>query len=123
MRRGDKRKETCDAITWLCEESNTRGRRLNTPDLVSLQLGLSVAANHTTTEAILHALYHLCEYPDIVPQLREEITKVVGQEGWSKTSFFQLRLMDSFLLESQRHSRGPRKYLEIYGLMFTNIVE
>lgn len=97
-------------MSWLSEESKSRGRQLDTPDLVALQLGLAVAANHTTTGAVFQALRHLCEHPDVIPALREELIKTIGESGWTKTSFYQLRLMDSFLLESQRHSRGPGKW-------------
>ncbi|KAM3417117.1 hypothetical protein BST61_g8693 [Cercospora zeina] len=96
----------CDSITWLSDESQARGRRLEIADFVCLQLGSSVSANHSTSEALLQALLHICEYPEASGALRKEIVSVVGSRGWSKTSFNQLRLMDSFLSESQRHARG-----------------
>lgn len=41
-------------------------------------------------------------HPEVVQPLREEIIAVVGAEGWQKTALYKLRLMDSFLKESQR---------------------
>ena len=50
-----------------------------------------------------HALYHLVSNPHVVEPLRNEVETVIAKEGWSKAAMVQLRLMDSFLKESQRH--------------------
>ncbi|KAH7013843.1 cytochrome P450 [Ilyonectria destructans] len=99
---GTKPPKTADTIGWMYEIS--RGRDVN---YVHGQLFLSFAAIHTTTETITACLYDICAYPEIVQPLRDEIVQVLGEHGWAKTSLYKLKLMDSFMKESQRrHSMG-----------------
>lgn len=103
---GQKAPKSADAIGWMHEIS--RGRQVN---YVHGQLFLSFAAIHTTTETITGCLFDICYYPQIVQPLREEIIQVLGQEGWSRTALHKLKLMDSFMKESQRrHPMGTSKY-------------
>ncbi|RXG46730.1 hypothetical protein VDGE_01660 [Verticillium dahliae] len=44
---------------------------------------------------------NLCERPEFVQKLRDEVIEVLGDEGWAKTSFYKLKLMDSVFKESQ----------------------
>ncbi|KAI8948489.1 cytochrome P450 [Xylaria longipes] len=94
---GEKPPKVADTIGWMYDVA--KGQDL---DFVSGQLGLTMAAIHTTTESVCRALLDLCKYPEILQQLRDEIIEVVGREGWAKTTLYQLRLMDSFLKESYR---------------------
>ncbi|KAH9831044.1 Cytochrome-P450 [Teratosphaeria destructans] len=103
---GKKVPKKADTIGWFVEMAQEHGTELSTNDLVSLQLFLTIVANHTTSEAINLALKHLCEHSEYVQPLRDEIIEIIGERGWSKASLSQLSLMDSFLKESQRHSRG-----------------
>lgn len=109
LAQGKKPPKKCDSIAWFVEMAQEQGQQLSVIDLVSCQLSLTLAAIHTTTEATCQALQHLCEHPEFVQPLRDEIIRVVGEHGWAKTSLYQLRLMDSFLKESQRHCRGMGK--------------
>ncbi|KAH8198925.1 hypothetical protein TruAng_006886 [Truncatella angustata] len=97
LARGEKPKKTADAIGWLHEVS--RGRVV---DYVSAQLSLTLAAIHTTTETTAQAVFDLCQYPEVVEELRREVIAVIGEHGWAKTSLYKLKLMDSFLKEGQR---------------------
>ncbi|KAF2209112.1 hypothetical protein CERZMDRAFT_114226 [Cercospora zeae-maydis SCOH1-5] len=110
---GKKVPKKADTISWFVEMAREHGYELSTNDLVSLQLFLTIVANHTTTEAINLALKHLCEHPEIVQPLREEIVRVLGEQTWSKASISKLCIMDSFLKESQRHSRGLATLMRI----------
>lgn len=94
---GRKPPKTADTIGWMYELA--RGREV---DYVGAQLSLTLAAIHTTTDAITQAVLDLCANPSVVEPLRKEIIDVIGSEGWSKTALYKLRLMDSFLKESQR---------------------
>ena len=94
---GQKPPKTADMIGWMHEVA--RGDEV---DYVALQLGLSVAAIHTTTETTTQALVDICRNPEIVGPLREEIISVISESGWTKAMLQKLRLMDSFLKESQR---------------------
>ncbi|EEU38661.1 uncharacterized protein NECHADRAFT_95128 [Fusarium vanettenii 77-13-4] len=94
---GEKPPRTSDTIGWMFEIS--RGRDVN---YVYGQLFLSFAAIHTTTETITGCVLDISSYPEIVQPLREEIISVIGEHGWAKTSLYKLKLMDSFMKESQR---------------------
>lgn len=102
---GGKPPKVADAIGWMTELS--KGKEV---DYVGAQLALSIAAIHTTTEGFTQALMDLCEHPELIQELREETIMVLGPTaGWAKTSLYQLRLMDSFLKESQRLHRTVGK--------------
>jgi hypothetical protein len=94
---GGKPPITSDTIGWMVEMA--RGKHV---DYVAAQLSLTVAAIHATTEALTCALADLVTHPDTIPQLRKEMIQVVGEEGWSKQTLYKLKLLDSFLKESQR---------------------
>ena len=96
---GQKPPKTADSIGWMYEVA--RGREV---DYVAGQLSLTMAAIHTTTEATTQALIDVCRNPEIVGPLREEIITVISENGWTKPTLQKLRLMDSFLKESQRYS-------------------
>jgi hypothetical protein len=100
---GGKPPKVSDAIGWMVEMA---GRKQ--VDYVAAQLSLTVAAIHATTEALTIALLDLVTYPEIIPQLRQEVVQVLGDGGWSKQALYKLKLMDSFLKESQRlHPVSP----------------
>ena len=92
---GGKPPKTSDTIGWMVEMA--RGKQI---DYVDSQLSLTVAAIHVITEALTSALVDLT-YPGIIPQLREEIIQLMSEHGWSKQALYQMKLMDSFLKESQ----------------------
>ena len=94
---GEKPPKVADTIGWMYDVA--KGRDL---DFVCGQLSLTMAAIHTTTESACRALIDICDHPELAQQLREEIIDVVGREGWAKTTLYKLKLMDSFLKESQR---------------------
>lgn len=98
---GNKLPKTSDMLGWMYEILRASGEK---KDLVMSQLALSMAAIHTTSDSLCQAILHVCEYPSIVTELRKEIVEVVGTHGWTRSAVHQLKLMDSFLKESQRHS-------------------
>ncbi|KAF2157929.1 cytochrome P450 [Myriangium duriaei CBS 260.36] len=96
---GVKAPKVADTIGWMHEVA--RGRSMN---YVHCQLSISLAAIHTTSETLTRAILDMCAHPEIVQPLREEVIQVLGKDGWAKTSLYKLKLMDSFLKESQRTS-------------------
>lgn len=94
---GRKTPKVSDAIGWMVEMAG--GKKV---DYVAAQLSLTVAAIHATTEALTVAMLDLVTYPEIIPQLRQEVIQVLGEGGWSKQALYKMKLMDSFLKESQR---------------------
>ncbi|OCK73538.1 cytochrome P450 [Lepidopterella palustris CBS 459.81] len=91
--------KVADAIGWMHEISVARGYDV---DYVASQLMLSLAATHTTASALALALFDACDRPGVIQALRKEIIEVVGQYGWSRDKAVILKLMDSFLKETQR---------------------
>jgi cytochrome P450 len=53
-------------------------------------------------QAFTHALYFLAGHPEYTEPLREEIERVIEEEGWTKTSMAKMRKLDSFFRETQR---------------------
>ncbi|EKG11520.1 Cytochrome P450 [Macrophomina phaseolina MS6] len=88
-----------DTITWFDEMA--KGRPF---DPTSMQLSLSAAAMHTTSDLLTNAMYDLCANPEYFEPLREEIMAVLKEDGWKKTSLYKMKLLDSFMKESQRHT-------------------
>ena len=54
-------------------------------------------------------LYDLAAHPEYVQPMREEVEKILGHEGWTKSSVLKLRKLDSFIKESQRLAIGGCK--------------
>ncbi|VUC29100.1 unnamed protein product [Clonostachys rosea] len=86
-----------DAIEWLEEESKGASY-----DAAVTQLTLSMAAIHTTSDLLTETMLRLARRPDLVEELRTEITEVLQAEGWKKTSLYNMKLLDSVIKESQR---------------------
>ncbi|KAL0058078.1 hypothetical protein AAF712_015257 [Marasmius tenuissimus] len=104
-----------DGVTWLVDMNNQIGKEWQkgshaVEDIVGRILSINFAAIHTTSTAFTHALYHLAAHPEVQPLLREEVDRVLFTSkedggdglGWTKAGMVQLRVMDSFLKESQR---------------------
>ncbi|OQD97276.1 hypothetical protein PENVUL_c084G05497 [Penicillium vulpinum] len=92
-----------DLLQWMIDAANLRDGQ---PDkLAHRQLVLSLAAIHTTTMAVSYAIYDLCQFPEFVEPLRQEITDSLEQGGkWAKTTLGKMHKLDSFIKESQRLS-------------------
>ena len=86
-----------DAIEWFEKES--KGRPYNA---VNAQLGLSLAAIHTTTDLLTQSILDIAQHPEAVGPLREEIIEVISEGGWKKATLSKLKLLDSTIKESQR---------------------
>jgi cytochrome P450 len=71
-------------------------------DPALLQMGLAVVATHTSADLLSQVIFDLCEHPELLQPLREEIVMVITQHGWSKNAVYNLKLLDSVLKESQR---------------------
>ncbi|EED18614.1 cytochrome P450 monooxygenase, putative [Talaromyces stipitatus ATCC 10500] len=93
----DKATKHNDAIQWLLEIST--GTEY---DIALAQLALSMAAIHTTGDMITQVIYDICEHPELIQPLREEIIAVMGTDEFKRTSLYNLKLMDSVMKESQR---------------------
>lgn len=100
QREESKSAKTADVFHWLLDVQN--GRPI---DFVAGQLTLSIAAIHTTTEMVSRCILQICETPEIVDALRQEIVQVLQEDGWAKTSLAKMKLLDSFVKECMRFHR------------------
>ncbi|KAH9838661.1 cytochrome P450 [Rhodofomes roseus] len=90
-----------DMLQWLIE-SAPDGPERTVPALALRVLVVNFAALHTTSTMLTHTLYYLAAHPEHAAFLRDEVERVVQDEGWSKAALGNMRLVDSFLKEVGR---------------------
>ncbi|KAI5814895.1 putative cytochrome P450 [Pyronema omphalodes] len=91
-----------DFLQWMMEEAKTAEEQ-NPEKLAHRLLLVSLASIHTTTMCTTHVIYDLAQYPEYIEPLRQEVLEAVEAEGgWNKQTINRLKLMDSFIKESQR---------------------
>lgn len=97
-RLGDKYEKPNDALQWAIDMGEPDER------LADFQLFLAGVAIHTTSAALTQMMFDICEYPEIVHELRKEIETVMGDSGilGAKSDLHKMKLLDSFMKESQR---------------------
>uniref|UniRef100_A0A0W0FRT6 Cytochrome p450 n=1 Tax=Moniliophthora roreri TaxID=221103 RepID=A0A0W0FRT6_MONRR len=93
-----------DLLTWLIKAVNARKQAPDVHGLIQRVLITNMAAIHTTSMAYTHALFNLVSRPELIKPLRDEIEGIIQDEGWTKAAMGKMRLLDSFLKESQRVS-------------------
>lgn len=99
LRDGRKRPTTADVFTWLLDVA--KGRHIN---FVLAQMSISEASIHSTSEMLTRMIIQCCKTPELVNDLREEIARVLEEEGgWSKAAPYKMKLVDSFMREISRH--------------------
>lgn len=91
-----------DFLQMLMDEAGA-GADSDPVSIAKRVLSLTLASNHTTTMALVEALYDLCAHPEYIQELREEVAEAIAVEGgWQKTTLTRMRKLDSFMKESQR---------------------
>lgn len=98
---GGARSKVADTIGWMDEAA--KGKKY---DIATAQLGLALAAIHTTTELVSSIIGDLCANPQWFEPLREEMVSCVKQHGWTKKALLEMKFTDSLMKESQRHHFG-----------------
>ncbi|KAM3081633.1 hypothetical protein ACMFMG_005087 [Clarireedia jacksonii] len=100
-------------VNWMMKYMDEKARS-NASTLAEQQLSLAFSAIHPITMASSHAIYDLVTHPEYIRPLREEIDRVMEEDGYEvdsansefknlkKSSLPKLKLLDSFLKESQR---------------------
>ena len=86
-----------DAITWTYQTA--KGKDYHA---AHLQLALSMASVHTTSDLFSNVLLQLCRHPQWIEPLQQEAQQVLGEYGWEKTSLYHMKLADSVMKETQR---------------------
>ncbi|KAH6652737.1 cytochrome P450 [Truncatella angustata] len=92
-----------DAIDWTEREATSKNM---TYDAALLQIKLSVASSHSTTDLLTQVVLVLGEHPELFEPLRVEIIDALRTDGWKKASIAKLQLMDSVIKECQRIKPG-----------------
>lgn len=110
---GELTSKTADTIGWFDEVAKG-----SSYDETRAQLGLSLAAIHTTSELVSGVISDLCDHPEWFEPLREEMSAAIKAHGWSKKALRDMRLMDSLMKESQRHHFGDIGQYPRLGLNF-----
>ncbi|KMU72207.1 cytochrome P450 [Coccidioides immitis RMSCC 3703] len=96
-------RKQCAHADMMIKPMIEKRQKLIAADCVGSQMLLTLCAVHNTTETMNVAVLDICKNPDVVQPLRNEIVRVLKEEGgWTKNVFSKLHLMDSFLKESQR---------------------
>ncbi|KAK7910895.1 hypothetical protein PG985_013376 [Apiospora marii] len=92
-----------DFTQWLID-SLPENQKRDYAAQVKVQLALSAASIHTTSNAVTDCFYDLAAHPEYQEILREEANQVLVQDGgWDKSeSMAKLQKLDSFMKESQR---------------------
>ncbi|CAL1702938.1 unnamed protein product [Somion occarium] len=90
-----------DMLSWFMDEA--KGEERSVRALVLRILTLNFASIHTTSMSFTHALYHLAANPEYLAPLREDVTRAIKQEGWTRDALQKMLKVDSFLRESHRH--------------------
>jgi hypothetical protein len=89
-----------DALEWVEQEAASRG--VGPVDPAICQLGLSLAAIHTTTDLYQQIMLDLARNPEFVQPLRDEIVAVLRLHGWQKAALANMKLLDGAIKESLR---------------------
>ena len=91
-----------DLLQWMIE--NAKGEEQDERFIADILLKVSFAAIHTSAAAPTQLLYDLCQMPEIIAPLREELQEALETcDGHlTKQAFNMMPKLDSFLKESQR---------------------
>ncbi|KAF2106351.1 cytochrome P450, partial [Lophiotrema nucula] len=91
-----------DMIQWTLENRGFKARTAE--EHMEIQLALLSVSLLGTTILTSFVLYEIAAHPELVSALREEITNVRRENGGSltKSTLPKLRLLDSFIKETQR---------------------
>ncbi|KAJ5585495.1 uncharacterized protein N7459_005295 [Penicillium hispanicum] len=89
-----------DCLDWFEELAQSHHMKV---DMARGQIGLTLAATHTTSNLLINIMYDLAAYPEYIEPLRDEIRAVAVEDGaLKKTSLLKMKLMDSVMKETQR---------------------
>ncbi|KAG5978524.1 hypothetical protein E4U55_006093 [Claviceps digitariae] len=89
-----------DVLQFMVDSAT--GRERDHEDLAQRMLILSLSSINSTAITMAQAMYDLCAHPEYLEPLRQEMTDVLADGGWQKTTLSKLHKLDSFLKESQR---------------------
>ncbi|TDL22832.1 cytochrome P450 [Rickenella mellea] len=89
-----------DMLTWLMDEAEGDEREVE--NLCLRMLAVNITAIHTTSMTFTHTMYHLASKPHYIEPMREEVERVINEDGWTKVAMTKMRKVDSFIKETLR---------------------
>lgn len=98
-----KREKPHDSLQWVIDAAPDEAER-DPGRLMYRVLHINVAAVHTTSVTYLNCIFDLAAHPEIHEELREEVTSVLQDKGWTKHGLNDMKKIDSLMTESQRLS-------------------
>ena len=100
-----------DFCQWLLDTLPEAEKR-DYQSQAELQLILSAASIHTTSNLLADCIFDLAAHPEAQEELRREVAEVLNGDGaWArKDSMVRLKKMDSFIKEVQRLSGNISKW-------------
>ncbi|KAI0654468.1 cytochrome P450 [Cubamyces menziesii] len=93
-----------DMLQWIIEEAGDDESRRSTEAIIRRLFVLNFAAIHTSALGITQAVYHLAEHPEWQDELREEVDRVVAEDGWTFEAMAKMWKVDSFMRETMRYN-------------------
>ncbi|KAI3622544.1 cytochrome p450 [Moniliophthora roreri] len=112
-----------DLLTWIMKDADGNREMLDPEELIGKILFMNTVAIHTTSSAFTHALLNLALRLELIQPLRDEAERAIQDEGWTKAAMGKMRMMDSFLMESQRMSGSPPVHIHrmpVHDFTFSN---
>ncbi|PKY01598.1 cytochrome P450 [Aspergillus campestris IBT 28561] len=95
--------EHADMIQWLIDTA--KGPDTDSTRLAKRMPFLNMAAIHSTAHTTVNVILDLCQHPEYIQPIREEIVEAIKAHGIIKASTLaSLKKLDSFMKESQRLS-------------------
>ncbi|KAH7374568.1 ent-kaurene oxidase [Plectosphaerella cucumerina] len=93
-----------DMLQWIIN-SQKELKMTDDKEFAELQLGVSMAAIHTTTLTTLNSLFSLAVMPEIVPELQDDIRQALAESDgdFSSSALQNMKKLDSFLKETMRY--------------------
>jgi cytochrome P450 len=115
--RDEKGDQALDLLYWMSEQA--KGDEKDKKFIAGILLKVSFAAIHTSAAAPSQLIFDLCEMPQYIEPLREEIRNAMGPDNHiEKKGFLQMSKMDSIMKESQRFS--PLLLSKLFGFDYVN---
>ncbi|KAH6649111.1 cytochrome P450 [Truncatella angustata] len=92
-----------DGVQWLVDSYLSENKRVSAGRIMQDEAFLVAASVHSIALTTLSILLDLVDHPKTLAEVRDEISKVYAEYGsWTRQSLSALRLLDSFMKESQR---------------------
>lgn len=92
-----------DGVRWLIEAYRAENKPTKAEQIMQDEAFIVAASVESTAMTALSILFDLIDRPESLAEIREEISQVYAEYGsWTRQALGALRIMDSFMKESQR---------------------